>query len=229
MTEPVSGPHRPIYMRTLAIAAVMTALFLAGCGDSAGPTASDSADDESRPPMPTTIPAAPGAVATRGVVTVLDDGRPVVCLGPVAESWPPQCGGPPLVGWDWRKQRLVLGQPGAAPAYEQAGAVRWGRYFLTGAWDGRALTVQTAVPEALYDGTAPEPAAAPDPRRDLSQAELEELAADLGGRLPGALSSYVDGGRARIDVVYDDGSLQAWADATHGVGVVVVTPMLVDA
>ncbi|MGH3348876.1 MAG: hypothetical protein ACRDO4_18000 [Nocardioides sp.] len=168
---------------------------------------------------PTRIPAAAGTVRTRGVVTVRDDGQPVVCLGPGAESWPPQCAGPPLANWDWRRERLVLGQP--------AGGVRWGRYFLTGSWDGRVLTVQTAVPEAMYDGADEVPGDLPDSLRELPQADLDALAAELGDSLPGALSSYVDAGRAWVDVVYDDGSLQAWADEEYGAGLVRVSSALV--
>jgi hypothetical protein len=37
------------------------------------------------------------------VATVLQegDGPPELCLGGVAESFPPQCGGPEIAGWDW--------------------------------------------------------------------------------------------------------------------------------
>ncbi len=228
--EPAGGATRPTCMRPMTIVAALTAtwLLLAACGTDAGDPATDRGSDPDATARPTRVPAAAGTVSTRGVVTVRDDGQPVVCLGPVAESWPPQCDGPPLAGWDWRRERLVLGQPGAGHSYEQADGVRWGRYFLTGSWDGRVLTVETAVPEALYDAAPEEPGDLPDPERDLSPAELDALAAELGGSLPGALSSYVDTGRAFVDVVYDDGSLQAWADATHGPGVVVVNPMLVD-
>jgi hypothetical protein len=31
----------------------------------------------------------------------MDTETPEVCLGPVAESYPPQCNGPELVGWEW--------------------------------------------------------------------------------------------------------------------------------
>ena len=39
--------------------------------------------------------------------------------------------------------------------------------------------------------------------------------------------AYVDGPRVLVDVTYDDGSLQDWADTTYGDGVVVVHSMLV--
>jgi hypothetical protein len=67
----------------------------------------------------------------------------------------------------------------------------------------------------------------PTPQSEYTEAELADIAEGLG-ELPGAQSFYADRAYARVDVVYDDGSLQAWADDTYGAGVVVVTSMLVD-
>lgn len=220
---------------------VLLVLLLAGCGGGTVDTADDPADDPADPArggaMPTRVPAAPGEVRTRGIVTVLDDGdRPELCLGAVAESWPPQCGGPPLVGWDWRRQVEVPGQPGGGAggageprSFERAGGVRWGQYALTGRWDGTALTLTTAIPAALYDAVREEPEPEPPrPQDPPDGATLERIAGDLGRALPGAQSSSVQDGRVHVDVVYDDGSLQAWADGRYGPGVVMLTPALVD-
>ncbi len=205
-------------------------LLLAGCGTGSGGSAPQSGRPSS--PMPTAVPAAPGEVRTRGVVTVLDDGRPELCLGPVAESWPPQCSGPPVLGWDWKQERLRLGQPGEAPGqqHERAGAVRWGQYALTGRWDGTAFTVTASVPAALYEESAePTPGPTADsPASSRPSAELEAIARRLGRRLPGALASYVENGRVTVDVIYDDGSLQAWAEEEYGAGTVTVRSMLLD-
>jgi hypothetical protein len=206
-------------------------LLLAGCGSRTGGTAEDPADgDAAGPPdPPTAVPAAPGEVRTRGVVTVLDDGSGAeVCLGPVAESWPPQCGGPPLVGWDWRRQARAPGPAGEGTGFEQAAGVRWGQYVLAGRWDGESLTLTTAAPAAEHQPTAEEPTALPEPEQPVDPQRLERIARDLAGDLPGAQTSYVADGRAHVDVVYDDGSLQDWADETYGAGTVVVTGMLVD-
>lgn len=224
---------RPIGMRIPGrVLALVTLLLLAACGSETGEAGSDtSGADGSRPPTPSTVPAAPGDVRTRGIVTVMDNGAPEVCLGPVAESWPPQCRGPRLVGWSWKAQRLVLGQPSqrpTRPAYEQQGAVRWGQYALTGRWNGRSLTVLTSVPAALYDATPDESPALPTPERGYDADELVRIAEELGGELPGALTSYADRGHVLVDVTYDDGSLQAWADEAYGTNVVVVTSALVD-
>ncbi|MGF1646542.1 MAG: hypothetical protein ACFCVF_06450 [Kineosporiaceae bacterium] len=66
------------------------------------------------------------------VATVLDDGAagPQLCVGGVAESYPPQCGGPPVAGWDW-----------ATVDHEAASGVRWGTYRLMGTWDGETFTI----------------------------------------------------------------------------------------
>jgi hypothetical protein len=81
---------------------VVVLLTLAACGTDSGARAGDPASDPagspSGTPIPTEIPAASGPVHTRGLVTVMDTGSPELCLGPVAESYPPQCGGPPRAG-----------------------------------------------------------------------------------------------------------------------------------
>ena len=49
----------------------------------------------------------------------------------VAESLPPQCGGPDVVGWDWSE---VDGE-------ESVNGTTWGEYRVVGTWDGDALTL----------------------------------------------------------------------------------------
>src|SRR5690242_3299087 len=90
---------------TLALAA--TALSLAACStegemravDPAGggePSTTTTASSEAPTPVPD------GEVRTPGLVTVLDPGTgPELCLGPVAESYPPQCSGPKIEGFEW--------------------------------------------------------------------------------------------------------------------------------
>lgn len=92
----------------------------------------------------------PDVVVTTGQpVTVLDDGDgPEACLGAVMTSLPPQCGGTPLVGWEWADHD---GQ------YETQAGVRWGGFLLTGPFDGTRLTVAEAVPAASWTGTPPPP------------------------------------------------------------------------
>ena len=48
-----------------------------------------------------------------------------------------------------------------------------------------------------------------------------------GRDLPGAQGAYGADGHVLVDVTYDDGSLQAWADEEYGENVVIVTSALV--
>ena len=59
------------------------------------PASSDSPADAGEVPAP--VPE--GTVTTNGLVTVLDPGTgPQLCLGAIAESYPPQCSGPAAGG-----------------------------------------------------------------------------------------------------------------------------------
>ncbi|TMR23109.1 hypothetical protein ETD86_09380 [Nonomuraea turkmeniaca] len=64
-------------------------------------------------------------------LTVLEGGGhgPQLCMV-VAESLPPQCGGPDVVGWDWSKVK-----------HESLRGVKWGEYRVVGTWDGARLTL----------------------------------------------------------------------------------------
>ena len=87
----------------------------------------------------TSTPQAAGddLLQTAGVVTVLDDGDgPELCLGGVAESLPPQCGGPALVGWDWSDHE---------GDFEEVRGTRWGDFQVVGTYDGEQLTVIEVV------------------------------------------------------------------------------------
>ena len=147
-------------------------------------------------------------------------GVPELCLGAVMESYPPQCHGVPLAGWDWET---------TAP-HEQADldgqVTRWGTYAVTGGFDGSTLTVTDAVPLALYD-TVAEPSPRPMAPPDLTADQWADV--EAGMRLvPGLLDERARG-RHRPPVrpvVHDDGSIQAWADATFGAATVVVTSAL---
>ena len=56
-----------------------------------------------------------------------------------------------------------------------------------------------------------------------TEAELVEIQDGLQG-LPGLLSSGPQLDKLMVDVVWDDGTLQAWADAAYGEGLVVDPP-----
>jgi hypothetical protein len=212
-------------MRTaLAALALLTPLALAGCGGGEGPTTARDPGSSPSPsagePMPDQVPAASGSVHTRTTATVMDTGRPELCLGAVAESYPPQCGGPPIEGWDWD---AVQGM------FDRQGDTRWGEFHVTGRWDGRTFTLEEAVPAAVHDPASPVPEPTHAAAVDLGERELAAIAEEVGVGLPGAQGAYAMDGHVLVDVVYDDGSLQAWCDEEYGEGVVLVTSALVDA
>ena len=128
--------------------------------------------------MPTDVPAADGPVVGLGLV--LDgsaEGGPGFCLGPVAESYPPQCTGVPMEGWDWAEHR---------GDFDDAGGVKFGSFAVTGTFDGTTLTYESAVPGALYD-PMPWPQPISSAAEDHTQAELEAIAQAAAGTARRAL------------------------------------------
>ena len=83
-------------------------------------------------PSTTDPAAAPGEVEYGGNITVLESREhgPQLC-GAVAESYPPQCGGPDVVGWDWT----------AVDGEESANGTTWGTFYVVGTWAGGRLTL----------------------------------------------------------------------------------------
>lgn len=203
----------------IALAALLLMLTACGSGtDDETATDPGSGDGSSEQARPTDVPAAPGSVRSRNLAMVMDTGRPEICLGPVAESYPPQCGGPEITNWDWSAQKGM---------FDQQGKFRWGSFAVTGTWDGSAFTVDGAIPGALYDVPVEEGEPLPMPDTDHTEAELQQIAEDVGD-LPGAQGAYADRAHVLVDVLYDDGSIQDWADQEYGKDVVVVTSMFVD-
>jgi hypothetical protein len=96
----------------------------------------------------TTGPAVDGdRLTTTRAVTVLDDGDGAeLCLGGVAESLPPQCGGPRLVGWDWGD---VEGE------FDEVRGTRWGDFRVVGNYDGESFMVAEVTPAAELPDTGP--------------------------------------------------------------------------
>jgi hypothetical protein len=131
---------------------------LAACGETADNSAPDQASDKvaDRPAAASDIPTVPtptGKVTGLGLVIKQGD-RIEFCLGPVAESSPPQCDGIPLEGW----------APSASDYFDKAGGVQSGMYAVTGTFDGATMTVtDDPIPAALYD-----PAFGPAAARETS-------------------------------------------------------------
>jgi hypothetical protein len=202
------------------IAFCAAALLLGGCASSLGAddvTPGDGVQINPAAP-PATIPAE-GEVIGQGTVLQLDGEPAELCLGAVAESYPPQCSGPEIIGWDWES---VDGE-------ESASSVTWGTYAVQGTWDGEQLTVtQPPIMLALYD-----PMAVVDPHREpgnagkTAEAELLEIQTEMQdlGTLD-ILYSGPENGYLFVTVVYDDGQVQRYVDELYGEDVVVVESAL---
>lgn len=199
-------------MRSIALGgAAAVLLAVAGCA-----TAGSSAPDAPSAPATLALPAPSTDSPALGVGTVLEreDGE-ILCLGAVAESAPPQCDGPELVGWDWD-----------AFEHQETGDVRWVQgVALEGTYDAEAQRfTQTGEPMSAAAITLP---AVEIPAGDLDEATIasvqEELLALERDDLLGASGH---GGIVVLDVVYDDGSMQAALDAHYGEGVVFVVSAL---
>lgn len=195
--------------------AVLVVAALAGC---AGATdAGAGPDSDGTASLGALAPALPdGEVIGQG--TVIDvAGTAELCLGAVAESYPPQCAGLPLDGWSWD------GVDGA----ETSGDVTWGAYVVQGTYDGATLAVtQSPILLALYDPMMMDDPTGgrPGAGSELDFAPLQEM---LPGRLDANyLSSTVVDGWLWIDVVWDDGTLQDAADADFGADTVIVRSAL---
>jgi hypothetical protein len=132
-------------MRRLALVAALLLVLAAACGDDDEPvTAGDDGDRSDEQ-------AAPDGDERRftATATVLESRGhgPQLCLGGIQTSYPPQCGGPDLIGWDW----------GDVDGEERANGVTWGEYTVVGTWDGSALTLtEPPRPPEPYSGPLPD-------------------------------------------------------------------------
>lgn len=199
-----------------SLVGMLTLSACAGGPAAAPPTSSDAPGSA----LETANPAPPdGEVQASG--TVMDIGGSIeLCLGAVAESYPPQCSGIPISGWSWD------GIEGS----ESSGDVAWGAYAITGTYDGETFTVtQPPLLLALYDPIAPEdptggePGSTPESELIAIQDGLPAVFGDDGSVYLGSLPEK---GRLWVDVVWDDGTLQAAADEDYGQGVVIIRSAL---
>jgi hypothetical protein len=147
--------------RGIVVALALVAA-LTGCGD-----ADSEPAGRATPAVPAASPTAmlPAADPVRAVATVLDEGDgPMVCLGGIALSLPPQCTGPAVAGWDWVDR----------PEAEASGGVTWGQYTMVGAWDGTTFT-----PSQVRETTAED-----HPQEDTQALFASRCAEPEGGWVP---------------------------------------------
>ena len=90
----MSRIRRAAFLPLLAAAG----LLLAAC-------ATSTPGDDPGPGGGTNDPVAPFDVVGQGTVFQVGDAAPELCLGAIAESYPPQCFGArvPLLEWDWSR------------------------------------------------------------------------------------------------------------------------------
>ncbi|MGW4930408.1 hypothetical protein ACWEOH_14755 [Agromyces sp. NPDC004153] len=195
------------------VLAVSVLLLLAACAGAAdagsGVTSTDAKDGWT--PARASVPA---AVTASGMVLEDADG-PRLCAGMIADSLPPQCTGPAIVGWDWD---AVEGENAAADT-------TWGEYRMQGTWDGDAFTldrppVQQSVAQATYEPNAPVPTRSPDPA-----CASEATVPHLRDAVPDIVSVMFDLADecVTVQVLYDDGTLQAAVDERFGRGSLKIT------
>jgi hypothetical protein len=204
-------------MKLFIAPALAAALLLAGCA--AGPASPPQNTSPSFGDLDAI--AAPGEVQGQGTVIQVGDADAQLCLGAVAESYPPRCGGPDIDGWDWGT---------VAGTFETSGDVTWGAYVVTGTWDGSRFGLTGAMTLALYDPMpVVDPQLDPDNAGDTDPAELERIQSEIDDSAPfTVLTSSVENGYLFVRVIYDDGSIQAWADETYLPDAVAIRPALRD-
>lgn len=98
---------------------MLAGFVLAACGEEAAVTSTPPASDGGDQRYTTTA-------------TVLESPAhgPQLCLGAVATSLPPQCGGPDIVNWSWDDV-----------ASESMSGTTWGEYTVVGTYDGERFTL----------------------------------------------------------------------------------------
>lgn len=206
------------FPRALLLLAAPALLLTACANPEADPATSGEgpgATGAVQPPA-AAIPAE-GEVVGQGMVFQREGEDAIFCVGPILESYPPQCDGPVIVGWEWPDDRM----------YDTDGLATFGTYAIVGEWDGVEFTpTQPAIPLALYDPIRPEPDPRSDPANAGATAESvllrvqEELHAWTDVRV---LDSVVDNGYVWANVYHDDGTIQAHLDEIYGADVVIVT------
>jgi len=196
-------------------------LLLSACAGQAGPASDGNEPDDAPAATAPPTPSASGPVSAVATVLQEGDGPPELCLGGVAESLPPQCGGPEIVGWDWD-----------AVESDSASGTTWGEYAVEGTWDGETfhLTEAAAAPDE-WPGSPDDPRLDPDNAGaigpDTPESEADELQNEVFDDLD-SLTGWIENGYVWVTVVYDDGSIQRYADDKYGADTVAVQSALRD-
>lgn len=106
------------------------AFFLAACG-AGGASVGGAPTGPDAPPPAATEPEQAQLYEVSALVLENEDHGPMVCLGMVLTSLPPQCGDVPLANWDWE----------AVEGERTRAGTTWGAYHLVGTYGGRSFAV----------------------------------------------------------------------------------------
>lgn len=131
-------------------------LAVAGCGQETPAGAGQDPGTSGAAEPPPSQQATATSVELFAAATVLDDGSgPQLCVGAVAASLPPQCGGPLITNWDW--------SVGGSQAVR---GTRWVEYAVVGRFQddrqSQFRLTRPATPDEEYDGWRPSPPEEPE-------------------------------------------------------------------
>lgn len=151
--------------------------------------AATSTPSETESPTPTPSPP----LRLQGTGTVLQakgDDVAGLCLGVVLTSFPPQCGGIPLIGWNW----------GAVEGEGRASGTIWGSFHVIGTYDEKTFTVEEVLPPETssndntdFTAPCPEPPGGwvdVDPSK-ASEADFHAAARSAEGE-PDSTATWID-------------------------------------
>jgi len=198
---------------------MVSCLFLlTACAGATAPMPAPAAPSEDVLPQPVTSDELVGT----GLVVERDGEGPVFCLGAVGDSAVPACLGPRLIGWDW----------GAAEQSKTLLDATWGEYAVHGIWDGVAFTpTRDPIPLSVYDRAAYDhPRGDADNPGSLDEAEALRVLDDIS-KTYDSDSAHIEvmapiNGYTWVQVIYDDGQVQAYLDEKYGSRAVAVTSAL---
>ena len=118
----------------IAVLASLLLLVLVACG-ATGPSAEEIGTPTTSAPSSVPVYEADMTVLEQRGGTFSKHG-PMLCLGAMAMSYPPQCGDVPIANWDWD----------AVEGEEKASGASWGQYHVVGTYDGETFTVTKVGP-----------------------------------------------------------------------------------
>ncbi|MBZ2196043.1 hypothetical protein [Occultella gossypii] len=194
---------------------VVAGLVLAACGGLGGSPGSGGPSDGG--PTISGTNSDPAGEVLVGVGTIMQvDGEPAeICLGGILTSYPPQCAGPELIGFE-RWDTLD---------HESASGRTWGDAWVVGTYDGTSFTLTeppTSEPPAGWVAPTPEPLEFPELCDDETQAgggpegtDLLTQQSDLMMLLEaydGYVLSYVSGGGDVMNVLVSGDATEARED-----------------